>query len=72
MGDLRHYLMEHPSFIPLLGFPVVRSRSNLCGFDADASLPTQRYLTRMLREIPNLQDCRILPGPLAFICVHSR
>lgn len=53
MGDLRQYLMEHPSFIPLLGFAVVRSRFHPCGFDPDASLPTQRHLTRMLREIPN-------------------
>lgn len=53
MGDLRQYLVEHPGFIPLLGFPVVRSRSHPCGFDPDASLPTQRHLTRMLREMPN-------------------
>jgi hypothetical protein len=53
MGDLRQYLVEHPGFIPLLGFPVIRSRSHPGGIDADASLPTQRHLTRMLREIPN-------------------
>ena len=53
MGDLRQYLIEHPAFIPLLGFPVVHSRANPSGFDPDASLPTQRHLTRMLREIPN-------------------
>jgi hypothetical protein len=53
MGDLRQYLLEHPAFIPLLGFRTVRSRAHACGFDPDASLPTQRHLTRMLREIPN-------------------
>jgi hypothetical protein len=53
MGDLRQYLVEHPGFIPLLGFSVVRSGSHPCGFNPDASLPTQRHLTRMLREIPN-------------------
>lgn len=53
MGDLRQYLVEHPGFIPLLGFRMVRSRSFPCGFDPDASLPTQRHLTRMLREMPN-------------------
>jgi hypothetical protein len=53
MGDLRQYLVEHPDFIPLLGFPVVRSRAHAYGFDPDASLPTQRHLTRMLREMPN-------------------
>jgi hypothetical protein len=53
MGDLRQYLVEHSGLIPLLGFPVVRSREHRGGFDPDASLPTQRHLTRMLREIPN-------------------
>lgn len=53
MGDLRRYLVEHPGLIPLLSFRVVRSRSHNCGFDPDASLPTPRHLTRMLREMPN-------------------
>ncbi len=53
MGDLRQYLTEHPSFIPLLGFRVTRSKTHALGFDPDASLPTQRHLTRMLREAPN-------------------
>jgi len=53
MGDLHRYLVEHPSFIPLLGFRVVRSRAHPSGFDPLSSLPTPRHLTRMLREIPN-------------------
>jgi hypothetical protein len=53
MGDLRQYLVEHPGLIPLLGFRAVRSRAHRCGFDPDASLPTSRHLTRMLREMPN-------------------
>ena len=53
MGDLRQYLVEHTGFIPVLGFRTVRSRAHACGFDPDASLPTGRHLTRMLREIPN-------------------
>ena len=53
MGDLRQYLVEHPGLIPLLGFRAVRSRAHRCGFDPDASLPTQRHLTRMLRQMPN-------------------
>ncbi len=53
IGALRRHLVEHPGFIPLLGFRVVRSRAHPCGFDPDASLPTQRHLTRMLREMPN-------------------
>ena len=53
MGDLRRYLVEHPDLISLLGFPVVRSKSHPRHFDPDASLPTTRHLTRMLRQIPN-------------------
>lgn len=53
MGALRQYLVEHPAFIPLLGFRAVRSSRHPAGFDPQASLPTQRHLTRMLRELPN-------------------
>jgi hypothetical protein len=53
MADLCEYLVEHPSFIWLCGFPLQPSPYAPCGFDAEASLPTQRHLTRMLREIPN-------------------
>lgn len=53
MDDLRRYLVEHPAFIWLLGFPLVRSSKFSCGFDPSTSLPTQRHFTRMLRTIPN-------------------
>ncbi len=53
MGGLRRTLVEHPGFIPLLGFRVRQSSVSPCGFDPDASLPTQRHLTQMLRNIPN-------------------
>ena len=53
MGDMRQSLVEHPGLIPLLGFRVARCSAHPNGFDPDASLPTQRHLTRMLREMPN-------------------
>lgn len=53
MGCLRRYLVEHPGFIWLCGFPLVPSADAPCGFDPEASLPTQRHLTRMLRTTPN-------------------
>jgi hypothetical protein len=53
MGSLRHYLVEHPELVWLFGFPWAASGDSPSGFDADASLPTQRHLTRMLRTIPN-------------------
>jgi len=53
MDDLRQYLVEHPAFIWLLGFPLAFSSKFSCGFDPSASLPTQRHFTRMLRNMPN-------------------
>jgi hypothetical protein len=53
MSDLRDYLIEHPAFIYLFGFPLVPDRSSPCGFDPEASLPTQRHFTRLLRTMPN-------------------
>ncbi|HKY54812.1 MAG TPA: hypothetical protein VJM08_10925 [Anaerolineales bacterium] len=53
MDDLRRYLVEHPAFIWLLGFPRVFSAKFSCGFDPSASLPTPRHFTRMLRTMPN-------------------
>jgi len=52
MSDLRKYLIEHPAFIWLFGFPLVPA-SGPYGFDPEASLPTQRHFTRLLRTIPN-------------------
>ncbi len=53
MGDLRLFLAEHPELIWLLGFPLVVSNLGKLGFDASASLPTIRHLTRLLRELDN-------------------
>lgn len=53
MGDLRQYLLEHPAFIWLLGFPLVSSLRSSYGFEPNASLPTERHLTKLLRKIPN-------------------
>lgn len=53
MGELRQYLLEHPAFIWLLGFPLVASRRYRCGFDPQASLPTERHLSRLLRKVPH-------------------
>jgi hypothetical protein len=52
MGALRRYLVEHPALVWLVGFPLVASRRYPWGFDADASLPTRRHFTRLLRTMP--------------------
>jgi hypothetical protein len=53
MADLRTFLVEHPLLIWLLGFPLVRAPQQPYGFDAQASLPTERHFTRLLRTLPN-------------------
>lgn len=53
MAQLRQYLVDHPALVWLIGFPLTPSRQFSWGFDVEASLPTARHLTRMLREIPN-------------------
>lgn len=53
MGDLRTFLVDHPPLLWLLGFPLVADRRQPYGFDAQASLPTERHFTRLLRIMPN-------------------
>jgi hypothetical protein len=67
MGDLRRYLVEHPAFIWLLGFPLVSSSKYSCGFDPSASLPTQRHLTQMARALSNLSLQFLLEQSVALL-----
>jgi hypothetical protein len=53
MSHLRKYLVEHPSLTWLLGFPLPASTKRPASADVDASLPTARHFTRMLRTMPN-------------------
>ncbi len=50
---LKRFLVEHPGFISLLGFPLVLAPNHPLGFNALASLPTQRHLNRLFRQLPN-------------------
>jgi len=52
-SHLRHYLLNHPALVWLLGFPLVPTRKTAYRFDVDASLPSQRHLPRLLRKVPN-------------------
>jgi hypothetical protein len=70
IGALRQYLVEHPELVWLFGFPRVASRSFPCGFDADASLPTERHLTRMLRIIPNSVLQFLLDSSVDLLCAE--
>jgi hypothetical protein len=53
MSQLRDYLIEHPGLTWISGFPLVPSRHTPWGFDPQASLPTARHFTRMLRKMPH-------------------
>jgi hypothetical protein len=53
ISKLRKYLVEHPVLTWVLGFPLEPSCRYSWGFDVDASLPTYRHFTRMLRTMPN-------------------
>lgn len=53
VADLRRYLVEHPTLVWVLGFPLVASAAWSWGFDVEASLPTHRHLSRLLRTLPN-------------------
>jgi hypothetical protein len=53
MARLRQYLMDHPALTWVLGVPLVPSSAFPWGFDGEASLPSHRHFTRMLRTIPN-------------------
>jgi hypothetical protein len=53
MSNLRQRLVDHPPLVWILGFPLVPSSRYVWGFDVDASLPTARHFTRMLRTTPN-------------------
>jgi hypothetical protein len=68
MGNLRQYLIGHPGLILLLGFRVIRSRVHSQGFDPQVGLPTQRHMTRMLREIPNETFQFLLANSAQLIC----
>ena len=53
MGRLYTLLIEHPGFIPLLGFPLQLEPGTSLGFNVLASLPTERHFTYLLRRMPN-------------------
>lgn len=53
MSHLWQYLVDHLALTWLLGFPLEPSSRYSWGFDAEASLPTARHFTRLLRRVPN-------------------
>jgi hypothetical protein len=66
MGALRQYLLEHPALVWLLGFPLLPAAAPW-GFDVEASLPTQRHFTRLLRHFPNSNLQFLLDSSIALL-----
>lgn len=53
MSHLWQYLVDNPPLTWLLDFPLLSSRRYSWGFDVEASLPSARHFTRMLRRVPH-------------------
>jgi hypothetical protein len=66
-SQLVSYLCQHPALVWLLGFPLVRSRRHPHGFDPQASVPTQRHLNRLLRQVSNERLQWLLDQTVALI-----
>ena len=62
MSKLGDELVEQPALTWVLGFPLVPSDQFSWGFDVDASLPTHRHMSRLLRKLPNAQMQFLLKG----------
>jgi len=67
---LRRHLLEHPGFIWLLGFPLVREPNTALGFSTRARLPTYRHFTRLLRHMPNVAAQFLLADSVRVICAE--
>src|SRR3972149_5355854 len=52
--SLHEFLIEHPGFISLLGFPLAFAPEMPLGFNALASLPTRQHWNQLLRQLPNV------------------
>ncbi len=61
IGHLHRFLLEHPALIWALGFPLVTGGGPY-GFDPGASLPTPRYFTEVLRQLPQPPLQKLLDG----------
>jgi hypothetical protein len=62
MGTLRRFLVSQPALVWTLGFPLIPGSSNAHGFDPQASVPSQRQLSRMMSQMPNEALQSLLTG----------
>lgn len=67
MSDLRTYLAEHPALVWILGFRLMPAPDYPWGFDVQASLPSARQFSRVLRHLPNPALQFLLDGTVTLI-----
>ncbi len=67
MTHLHQYLVEHPALVWILGFRLAPSPHFPWGFDVDASLPSSRQFSRILRTLDNHALQFLLDGTVALI-----
>ena len=67
MTHLRQYLVEHPALVWVLGFELTPSPDFPWGFDVDASLPSSRQFSRVLRTLDNDALQFLLSGTVSLI-----
>jgi len=67
MTHLRQYLVEHPALVWTLGFELAPSPDFPWGFDVDASLPSSRQFSRILRTLDNDALQFLLSGTVVLI-----
>ncbi|MBI4671777.1 MAG: hypothetical protein HY741_08940 [Chloroflexi bacterium] len=71
MSQLRTFLLEHPGFIWLLGFPLHPAPRDPHGFNAPASLPTARHfapLLPLLRDFQKMMNVGLLLRTYSELC----
>lgn len=64
---LRRHLLRQPALVWLLGFPLVPSDADSWGFDVEASLPTHRHFSRVLRTLDRAQVAFLLQGTVQLL-----
>lgn len=67
MSDLRCFLVDHPALCWLLSFPMPTCIGGPSSAQADACLPTQRHLARMLRQISNTYPQALLDQTVSLL-----
>ena len=70
VADLREYLLGQPALVWALGFCLTASDQFSWGFDVNASLPSHRHLSRLLRTIPNASLQSLLDETVRLIQVE--